>query len=161
MSAPTTFTTLLPQITTHWFWLGAAIFFAIHEVLLGGSFLFLWLGAAALLVFLVVWFLPFIPWEQQWLLFGLTALMSLVLWRYFLKRASLKKTTSGAPGLNQRGEQYVGRRFVLTSPIQNGYGILQIDDVLWRIQGADLPTGITVLVIKRVGLILKVQPVQN
>ena len=59
-------------------------------------------------------------------------------------------------GLNRRGEQYVGRVFTLSEPIENGTGKLIIDDTMWKVSGSDLPAGTKVRVTGVQGAILEV-----
>ena len=64
------------------------------------------------------------------------------------------------PRLNRRGEQYIGRIFTLSIPIQHGQGKIQVDDTRWKIQGIDCPVGSQVQVTGVDGVVLTVVPYQ-
>ncbi len=63
-----------------------------------------------------------------------------------------------AAALNQRARHYVGRIFTLEQPIVNGEGKIRVDDSLWKIRGADCPSGTRVEVTDIDGVVLKIRP---
>lgn len=140
-------TTLAP-----WHWLLAAIALLIAEALLPGSFL-LWFGAGAAVTAALLWLVD-IPWQAQWICFGSVSIVSIVLVRRFRER---HPEQTSHPTLNQRGQQYVGRRFTLGEPIVDGYGKLHVDDTSWRVSGEDAPAGTHVRIVGVEGTVLKVE----
>lgn len=138
---------------THWLWFGAATLLIIFEVAFGASFFLLWLGIAAAIVGVTVWVMPSLGEAYQVLVFAGIAVSSIVLWRRCLKRHPAK---TDRPALNRRAEQYIGRTFVLSEPIVNGRGKIQVDDSTWRVEGVDLPSGAPVQVVGVDGVVLKV-----
>jgi membrane protein implicated in regulation of membrane protease activity len=93
-------------------------------------------------------------WEVQLMLFAILSLVSIGAWRGWQRR---HPDVSDQPMLNRRGAQYVGRVFVLESPIQNGYGKVRVDDTLWRVRGADAKAGARVRVKAADGVVLEVE----
>ena len=45
------------------------------------------------------------------------------------------------PTLNRRGEQYIGRVYVLEEAIANGRGKVRVGDSIWMVEGDDMPAG--------------------
>lgn len=138
---------------TYWFWFGFAAFLVIFDVILGASFFLLWQGLCTAIIGVILWIAPSISWQHQLLIFAIGSVVSIFLWRRYLKTHTAK---SDNPSLNRRGEQYVGRMFTLLEPIVNGRGKVQVEDSTWRVEGIDMPVGTKVLVIGAEGIILKV-----
>ncbi len=137
-----------------WHWWVAGIVLIILEVFAPG-FVLLWLGIAAGVVGAVLFLVPELGWQYQFLIFALVSVSSIVVGRTVLLRHSQE---SDHPNLNRRGEQYVGRQFTLDQEIANGTGFLKIDDARWKVTGADLPAGTKVTVVGVEGTVLKVEP---
>jgi membrane protein implicated in regulation of membrane protease activity len=136
----------------YWHWWVFGIVLIILELFVPGAF-FLWLGISAAVVGVLMWLMPDMSWEYQWLIFALFSVVSIVLWRTFmLKRPS----PSDHPTLNRRGEQYVGRVFTLNEAIVDGVGKIRVDDTMWKIAGEDCPVGSKVKVVEAEGAVLKV-----
>lgn len=134
----------------HWWILAAALI--IFEVLAPGAF-FLWLGLAAIVVGGVAFLFPALGWEYQVLLFSVLSVISIIIWRRFFKQ---RPGDTDQPALNRRGEQYVGRVFTLSDPINDGMGKIRVDDSTWKIRGTDCPAGSQVEVTGVDGTILEV-----
>jgi membrane protein implicated in regulation of membrane protease activity len=140
-----------------WHWLIIGVALVILEMLTPGV-VFLWLGIAAFVTAAAVFGAGLVAgadaealltganmaWEVQLLLFALFSVASIVVGRRWFRR---HLTPSDRPDLNRRGEQYVGRRFTLETPIINGFGRLKVGDTVWRIAGDDLPPGSAVVVV--------------
>lgn len=122
----------------HWIIFGMVLL--VLEIFVGGAFL-MWLGLSSIVVGLLVLLLPFVgvhpSWEWQLVLFGIGALIALGLWRRYVKDAPAQD----APQLNQRGRDHVGKIVLLKEAIENGEGIISIDDTRWRVIGPALPAG--------------------
>jgi hypothetical protein len=140
--------------TQFWHWWILAALFAGIEILAPGVF-FIWLGAAAAVTGLIAFVIPSLGWEIEALLFAILAVLAIVGWRSYQKKAARNEVPST---LNRRGEQMIGRMAVLSEPIQNGRGKAKIDDSVWRVEGSDLPAGTQVKVTAVDGAILKVEP---
>ena len=140
------------QLAEYWHWWVLGVVLVILEVFSPGVF-FLWLGIAAGLVGLVMFAYPALPVAGQLLTFALFSVVSILLWRAYLKRHPIK---TDQPLLNRRGEQYVGRVFTLDAPVVNGAGKIRVDDSIWKIHGTDCPAGTRVRVTGVDGVVLKV-----
>lgn len=152
---------MLEQIITwlgsleFWSWWILGLVLIILEVF-APSTIFLWLGISAGVVGFIVWIVPDMRWEYQWILFAIIAIGSIAVSRMFLKKH---------PGvednitLNQRGVQYVGRHFTLTEPIRNGRGKIHVDDTQWGVEGPDVDAGQVIKVTGVDGTLLIVEPV--
>lgn len=137
---------------TAWGWLALGMGLLVLELLAPGVF-FLWLAAAAGVTGLVVLAFPAMAWQGQLVLFGVLAVVAVILGN----RLRRQVPASDHPVLNRRGEQYRGRRFTLEAPIVNGQGKLKVDDTTWKVAGPDLPAGTTVVVTGLDGTQLKVE----
>ncbi len=135
----------------HWFILGGVLM--VLEMVLP-VFVFLFIGAAAVITGLMVFFFPGIGWEQQILVFAVLAVAAAVGGRMWVRSRPI---ATDQPALNRRGQQYVGRVFTLEEPIVNGVGKLSVDDTVWKVGGEDLATGIRVKVTGVDGVILLVE----
>ena len=138
-----------------WHWWILALALTIAEALLPGTFL-LWMGIAAFLLGLLLWLIPTLVLEAQLALFAILSLLSIAGWRIWQRR---HPDQSDQPALNRRGEQYVGRVFMLEEPIENGFGKVRVVDSLWRDTGGDAAAGTRVRVTGVDGVVLVVEPV--
>lgn len=111
------------------------------EILAPGT-IFLWFGISAILVGTLALFVD-LSWQISLVLFLILSFASLIVGRRLMSRLSSEE---GDPGLNRRGSRYIGRKFILEKPLQQGAGKLSIDDTVWRISGPDLPAGSAVMV---------------
>ena len=73
------------QLAEYWHWWVLGVVLVILEVFSPGVF-FLWLGIAAGLVGLVMYAYPELPVAGQLLAFALFSVVSILLWRAYLKR---------------------------------------------------------------------------
>jgi membrane protein implicated in regulation of membrane protease activity len=131
-----------------WHWLGLAAIVLVFEIITGSGFL-LWVGLAAGVVGILLFFFPALSWVVQLLTFSVLTVAG---WFFYLKHYPLKKRKSSM--LNRRGEQQIGRIFMLDTPIINGMGKVRIDDSVWRVRCADLPAGTQIKIIGIDGIIL-------
>lgn len=146
----------LLELISFWHWVALGIVLVIMDVAFGANFILLWSGLAAFAVGIILWFVPSLAWQWQFILFGVGVMLSLVVWRKYIKSMP---STSDAPHLNRRAQQYVGREFKLESPIEQGRGWVHVDDSRWRVEGEDLPAGTRVRVIEATGVVLRVEKV--
>jgi inner membrane protein len=135
-----------------WHWLILGMVLMIAEILVPGSFL-LWFGIGAMATGVLSWLLPTLGWQVQVLFFAIVSMATIILWRRHLQT---NPEVSSHPNLNQRGLQYVGRRFTLSEPIINGVGRLHVDDTTWKIEGDDMPAATAVVVTGVDGTALRV-----
>lgn len=107
----------LMVVHPHIFWLSLGGLLLAAEMLGGNGYL-LWSGVAAVITGLVVWLVP-LGWEWQGVMFAILTLLAAWLWWKWLSRRVREQKHSDSH-LNQRGQQLIGRRFVLESPLVNG-----------------------------------------
>lgn len=136
-----------------WHWWIAAVLLIILEVLAPGAF-FLWMGISAGIVGTILLIAPSVTWEAQLFVFTVLSVASVIAWRIYLKKNPIQ---TDAPTLNRRGEQYVGRVFVLSEAIVNGVGKIKVDDTLWKVNGKDTVAGKSVRVTAVDGVVLQVK----
>lgn len=140
-----------------WQWWALGGLLVIIEAFVPG-FAFLWLGAAAGLVGVLVLLWPSLEPSVQILAFAVVSVASVVGWRRIQKA---HPTVTDHPHLNRRGERYVGCRVTLVAPIVNGHGRVKIGDATWAARGADLPAGHLVEITGIDGVVLSVRPVEE
>lgn len=138
---------------TYLYWLVLGGVLLILELIGTAGFLF-WIGISALCTGLVLFIIPSLQWESQWLLFSALCLVVSVGWGMYLRKRPLH---SENPKLNRRGEQYVGQVFTLVDKIENHRGVIQVGDSRWTVLcDEDLPAKTSVRVIAVDGVRLKV-----
>ncbi|CAD5105841.1 NfeD family protein [Zestomonas carbonaria] len=143
------------QHLSYWDWLAFGTLLLILEVFGAGGYL-LWLGVAAACVGVLTFLFPALPWTWQLPLFGVLSVLSAVLWWQRQRHAA---KPSEQPGLNRRGQELLGRQFVLHEAIDGGRGKIKAGDTLWLVSGPDLPAGTPVRVVGQDGVLLKVEAV--
>jgi len=138
---------------TFWHWLIAGVILIAFEMFVPGV-VFMWVGIAAIITGVVAWAAPDLSLEWLLIIFAVLSVISVVSGRMYLKKHPL---ATDHPKLNHRGQRYVGRTFVLSEPIVDGYGKIKVDDSTWKISGPDLATGTKVEVVDVDGTVLKVE----
>ena len=134
-------------------WAAIALLLFAAEVLAPGAFM-LWLGFAATATWLIVLVVPGMTVLMQACIFGVLAIVSLLVWRRWFRRN--RAPAHGEPVLNRRAAALVGRVVPLERAIVNGHGRVQIADAFWDVVGPDLPAGTPVRVLGAEGMTLKV-----
>ena len=135
-------------------WAAAALLLFAAEALAPGAFM-LWMGCAAVVVFVGVLVLPGTSLLLQIVVFVLLSFVSVQVYRGCFRQ---RDRVSDRPLLNRRAEQLVGRVVILDQPIRGGQGRAKIDDAFWVVTGPELPAGTAVRVIAVDGMTLNVQP---
>ncbi|WP_395292085.1 NfeD family protein [Enterobacter kobei] len=139
----------------HAFWLSLGGLLLAAEMLGSNGYL-LWSGVAAVITGLVVWLLP-LDWAWQGALFAVLTLVAAWLWWRWLNRQVSEQKPLDAH-LNQRGQQIVGKRFTLDTPLVNGRGHMRVGDSSWPVVADDdLSAGTRVEVIAVEGITLRVK----
>lgn len=140
----------------HWHWLAFGLCLLAIE-LLGTAGYFLWLGISALIVGVVVAFLP-ISWQLQWISFASFSLITTWLW--WRKQLSTDKQDDAQRALNQKDKQLIGRTSVVEQDVESGQFRLVLGDTTWTAE-CDMPlkTGTRVKVVHVDGIVVKVEPI--
>ena len=140
----------------YWGWLIFGLVLLGLELVAPVAF-FLWLGISALVTCLILFLLPEISWQVQFLVFSVLSVSSIILSRRYLVG---RQTQSDQPNLNRRAEQYVGRVFTLSEAIEQGEGKVKVDDSHWKVSGPSMKKGSEVRVTSVQGSIFLVEPVE-
>lgn len=122
-----------------WGWWVLGLVLAGVEVLAPGSF-FIFFAVAAILVGTAALFLD-LSWQVETVAFVALAVVAVLLGRRVYGRQGPE---TGDPLLNDRLARQVGRSAVLATAIVHGTGEIRLDDTLWRVEGPDLPAGLSV-----------------
>ena len=96
-----------------------------------------------------------VSWQWQLVWFCLLSLAAVLIALNYLRRNPLQ---SDRPLLNERAVQHIGQCYDLIDPIVNGRGSVKIGDLIWRVEGPELPKGSRVRVLGADGTLLKVTP---
>ena len=92
-------------------------------------------------------------------MFAILTLLAALWWKWLSRRVREQKHSDSH--LNQRGQQLIGRRFVLESPLVNGRG-LRVGDSSWPVSASeDLGAGTHVEVIAIEGITLHIRAVSS
>ncbi|MFC1748137.1 NfeD family protein [Pseudomonadota bacterium] len=128
----------------HWLWFALATILLIIEAMIGGFFM-LAASVAALVVGALTGLYPYVGFEIQLLFFAVIAPVLMWVTHSYLKDRTSKNDKLKDIVENQR---YVGRKFSLVNPITDGNSSINIDGVVWHIQGGDTPAGCVVKIVK-------------
>ncbi|MCG8324677.1 MAG: NfeD family protein [Thiotrichales bacterium] len=136
-----------------WHWFIAAVILIAVEMMIPAAYM-LWMGVAAIVVGILMYFIPGMPWLVQVIIFAVVSVVSVIMYKNYMKK---NKPATDTPNLNRRSEQYVGRTFTLAEPIVNGVGKVRIGDSMWKVRGDDMEAGKNVKVVDADGVILHVE----
>lgn len=142
------------------FWANQWAWFLIAVVLLGlelvaTGVVFVWLAIAAAVVGVIHLVFPGMSWEAQFALFAGLSFVSVYLGRRLVYR---NPVATEDETLNRRGEQHIGRTYVVADAITGGSGRVKVGDSIWSAQGPDAEAGSRVKVVAVEGTVLKVEP---
>ena len=135
-------------------WAAIALLLFAAEALAPGAFM-LWLGFAAVAVFLGVLLVPGIPVLAQAAAFIALGFVSIQVYRKWFRT---RERPSGQPALNRRSAALVGRVVPLERAIVDGRGRVQIADAFWEVTGPELPAGTHVRIVGGDAMSLQVEP---
>jgi membrane protein implicated in regulation of membrane protease activity len=145
---------LLSQVN-HWHWIAFGLVLLSGE-LLGTAGYFLWLGISAVLVGLLLTFIP-ISWQLQWVSFASFSLVTTwIWWRYQHKKDLISENSSS---LNQREKQMIGKVTRLEEDVQAGNCRIRLGDTTWSAKSLqDIPAGTLVTVVSVDGIVVTIEP---
>ena len=135
-------------------WAAIALLLFAAEALAPGAFM-LWLGFAAVAVFMAVLLVPGIPVLAQVAAFIALGFVSIQVYRKWFRA---RERQSDQPALNRRTAALVGRVVTLQHAIVDGRGRVQIADAYWDVTGPDLPAGAHVRIVGGDAMTLQVEP---
>ena len=116
----------------YWHWWGIGFVFLILEILIPG-FILIWFGTAAFIVGVFVMAMP-LSIQAQLVIWSIFSIGSILAWRYWRKKYPPIEPTNT---LNQRGYDFIGRRFTLEEDVINGFVKIKIDDSTWKVELED------------------------
>ncbi|USD61131.1 NfeD family protein [Vibrio sp. SCSIO 43140] len=146
---------LLSQVN-YWHWLALGLLLLCGE-LLGTAGYMLWLGISAMLVGIVLAFVP-ISWQLQWVSFGVFALA--LTWLWWRKQHKVDKRSDQQRDLNQKDKQLLGQTTILEEDINRGKCRIKLGDTSWSAYSDQpLPSGTMVKVIDVDGITLLIEKV--
>ena len=135
-------------------WAAIALLLFAAEALAPGAFM-LWLGFAAVAVFLAGLLVPGILVLAQAAAFIALGFVSIQVYRKWFRA---RERQSDQPALNRRTAALVGRVVTLEHAIVDGRGRVQIADAFWEVTGPDLPAGAHVRIVGGDTMTLQVEP---
>jgi membrane protein implicated in regulation of membrane protease activity len=135
-------------------WAVLALVLFAAEAMAPGAFM-LWLGLAAVAVFLGVLLVPGIPVLAQVAAFVVLSFVSIQVYRRWFRG---REPQGDKPTLNRRTAALVGQVATLREPIVEGRGRVQIADAYWDVRGPDLPAGTRVRITGADGMVLDAEP---
>ncbi len=141
----------------HWLWWSAAILLLVGEIALPGVYL-LWIGLAASVTGVFAWLFPGLEYEGHALIFaGLGTVSIYIGHRYVYGKNGPEEDMP----VNRRGQNHIGKTYVVSDAIKNGQGHVSVGDGRWLAEGPDTDAGEKVRVISVEGTILKVESIQD
>jgi membrane protein implicated in regulation of membrane protease activity len=135
-------------------WAAVALLLFAAEALAPGAFM-LWLGFAAVAVFLGVLLVPGMPVLAQVAAFIVLGFVSIQVYRTWFRG---RERQSDQPALNRRTAALLGRVVPLERGIVQGRGRVQIADAYWEVSGPELEAGTAVRITGADGMVLQVEP---
>lgn len=142
----------------HWHWLAFGLALLAIE-LLGTAGYFLWLGLSALIVGILLTFIP-MSWQLQWVAFAAFALVTTWLW--WRRQLKSDRQSDANRELNQKSKQLVGQIIRLDEDFPAGKGRLKVGDTTWSAQAESaISAGQQVEITKVSGIILTIKPRDN
>lgn len=136
-------------------WVILGVLLLIVEVVTGTTYI-LWPAAAALIVGVLVYLLPF-GWEMQFLLFFILSTVLLIVGHTHIR----PKMKGGEPSdLNDRARSMIGMRVKAIADFETGRGRVQVGDTQWRaaMNEGDAKAGDELRVVSVKGTTLTVEP---
>lgn len=138
-----------------WHWWVLALCFVVAEALLPSG-VFTSLAIAGGFIGALHLYMPELTWQAQLGGFGAFALVL----SYPLTALHQKKIAAKG-SVKEAAAKVVGKELELTMPVQNGFGEMEIDGIIWELKGPDIKKGEKVKVVGIDGNMLVVKPVNQ
>lgn len=129
---------------TFWHWWILAFGLLAIQILKPGRAYFVSTSIGAGISGVVLLLAPQLVWQWQALIFSAFSLAAIGILKFYVKRHPL---FANELFIRNSAEQLLNRIFTLNEPINNGLGKLQVDDMTYTIEGADMPGGSRVRVV--------------
>jgi membrane protein implicated in regulation of membrane protease activity len=135
----------------HWHWLAFGLALLAVE-LLGTAGYFLWIGLSAMLIGILMTFIP-MSWQLQWVAFATFSLVTAWLW--WRKQLNNDRASDKARDLNQKDKQLIGVVLTLEEDVIVGKNRVRIGDTTWSaISDKALKQGTVVTITEMNGITL-------
>lgn len=146
----------LLQSVNYWHWLAFGLVLLACE-LLGTAGYLLWLGLSAIVVGLLMTFLP-LSWQLQWVAFGVFSLATTWLW--WRRQYQSDSQSDANRQLNQKNKQLIGQTLLLDVDFPAGKGRIKVGDSTWSARSErDIPAGTLIEVSDVNGIVLTIRAV--
>lgn len=149
----------LDPANLHWYWFTAGVLLIAAEAFVPGAVL-LWFGVSAILTGMISWGADW-SLNAQLMFFSVMAISCTVAFKLWQKaNPPPPPEEDAASHLNNPGENLIGRKLRLVTPIENGIGRVKVADSSWRCRGPELPQGSEVVVVSVEAGTLEVEAVK-
>ena len=143
-------------IVDYWFWFALGILLLIIEIFTFSTYA-LWMGIGAFLTGFIAFLFPSLDWPAQGFIFALMAVVGIIIGYKFFRSQEVQKRKVH-DSLNRRGTQYIGRTFKVVEAIEDGRGVIKVNDTIWIAKcDTDAPIGTKVKVHNVEGNVLVVK----
>ena len=144
----------LLESINHWHWLAFGLALLAIE-LFGTAGYFLWLGLSALIVGVILTFIP-MGWQLQWTAFGAFSLLTTWLW--WRRQFTNDKRGDATRELNQKEKQLVGEIITLNEDFPAGKGRIKVGDTTWTAKSeSKIAAGSQVIITEIDGIVLTIK----
>ena len=140
-----------------WTWFIIAVVLFLLELMAPGV-VFIWLGIAAAATGLIDLVIP-MNWQVELAVFAVLSVVFLLIGRPLVMKRINQETDQ--PNLNNRNQNFVGKRYQLSEPVKGGRGTININDTRWHIRGDDCPAGSWVTITAVDGLELLIESAEK
>lgn len=148
----------LLQSVNYWHWLAFGLVLLACE-LLGTAGYLLWLGLSAMVVGVLMTFLP-LSWQLQWVAFGVFSLATTWLW--WRRQYQSDSQSDANRQLNQKSKQLIGQTLRLDVDFPAGKGRIKVGDSTWSaLSYQDLSSGQLVKVTEVNGITLTIEALKQ
>ncbi|MCP4395273.1 MAG: NfeD family protein [Alphaproteobacteria bacterium] len=141
----------------YWYWCVIGLACLGLEVALPGV-AFLWIAMGAFISCALAFFVPTLTLGIQLIIFSVISIVLVYLSHKYIKKSGIN---TDRPELSKKAAQYIGNFYDIAEPIVNGVGKIKAGDVLWRVEGEDMPIGTRVIVKSCEGATFKVEKAED
>jgi len=137
-----------------WHWWVLALCFVVFEAMIPSGVFFSMTIAAGVLGAIIMQY-PYLELSPQ---LGIFATISMTITLIIARRKRAQYLEAAEQG-DSPAQLMIGKEFELSSPIQNGFGEIQLDGQHWSLKGPNIKTGTLVRVLQLDGEMLMIMPV--
>lgn len=139
-------------------WLLSGVIGVGLELILPG-FIIIFFGCGAILTGIADWIFPSLPIEVQLVIFLVSSIILLLLFRKMLQKKFFNKATESDDEL---ADEYIGKLAIALTDFQNGRGEVEFKGSKWdALANEEIQKGDTVIITKRESIKLEVSKANN